>query len=467
MNSDTFKVSSELFLIPEEGGTYLVSAPGKRLIMRLDASHVNMLNRIEKGTLAEKDKNSDFVKSLIKAGIVNGKPDGITAPQNDSAYSPTQVTLFLTNQCNLKCKYCYAAKNDGENLALPMEIGYAAIDFIVRNCIKNNAKNISVAFHGGGEQTTAWDSLVSICDYAKEQSRKNDLKLNIGLATNGVFSEEKALWIAKNMSSVSLSVDGPPRIQDRQRPLRNGRKSSGQVLRTIKVFRKHKFPYHIQATITSESVKLLPELVRYFARYLKTAELKFEPAYSSGRCMSTPHLVPENKEFAHYYNQAWLVAKKHKIRLSFSGTRLFGPQQIYFCGAFMSPFSITPDGIVTSCFEVCDANSEYREIFHVGKYDSGSKSFFIDDKVLKALRERSVHKIPSCQKCFCKYSCGGDCSIRNLRFFRTNNLNMVGSRCEIIRDVTRFQMSYIMDKVSEKPEYYAKKEAVIFGGYHE
>jgi uncharacterized protein len=467
MNPDTFKISSELFLIPEQNDAYLVYAPQKRFFMRLDANHVNILNRIEKGMLTENDKDSDFVKSLIKCGIVNGKPDETEEFHVYPEYSPTQVTLFLTNQCNLKCKYCYAAKNDSDNLALPLEIGYAAVDFVVRNCIKGNVKYFTVTFHGGGEQTTAWDSLVSICDYAKEQSLKNSLKLNIGLASNGVFSEKKALWMVNNLSSVTLSVDGPPRIQDSQRPLKDGRKSSGQVHRTISIFKKHKFPYHIQSTVTSESVKSLPEIVRYFARHAKPLELKFEPAYSSGRCASTPHLVPGKKEFVQYYNKAWLEAKKLGIKLSFSGTRLFGPRKVYFCGAFMSPFSITPDGIVTSCFEICDANSEYREIFHIGKYDSDGKSFIIDDKALKTLRERSVHKIPSCQRCFCKYSCAGDCAIRNLRFFGTNKLNMVGSRCEVIRDITRFQMSYIMDRISEKPEYYAKKEAAIFGGYHE
>lgn len=442
------EINSELFLIPDPPG-YLVFAPLRRMVFRADAATVNMLAALQRGDEGAVDPENLAIQTLKACGVIDGPPEQKPPMPVASRYKPTRVTLFLTSRCNLGCCYCYGNANT-EHLELSEEVGRAAIDYIARNCVEEKAKTLSVGFHGGGEPTMAWDRLVTLTAYAREVAERERLELNTGIATNGCFGVDRAKWMAENLSFVSISVDGPPEIQDLQRPFPNGAPSSGIIESVVDVFHEANFPYSVQATFTAETMSKMPEAARYFAKRMKARFLKFEPVSDAGRFADRPEMIPDMKQFGEWYNRAYEVASEEGIYLAFSGIRLWGAAVSYFCGAFIEPFTITPDGYVTACYEACSKTMPFDNVFLIGRHDAEKRDFVIDMDRLNRLRTRNVYNLDPCNRCFCKYSCGGDCATRNFRIHGSEDLTLVGARCEAIREITRFRLRKYVERAAEQ-----------------
>lgn len=416
--------------------------------MRLEASGVNLLARLKRGRPRKGDADTDLVRALTKAGIVNGKVEGPLNTAVGTPFAPTRVTLLLTQRCNLACRYCYAGKHSGDKV-MPERVGKAAIEYAADNCIKRGKKILELGIHGGGEPTTAWDELVAFLDYGKKIASEAGLTLRAGLATNAYMSPRKAVWVAANFSNVNISLDGPPRIQDRMRPTRSGSPSSAVIRRTLGILQERGTPYGIQSTITKDTVREMPSIVSYFARYTKPTLVKFEPVSDCGRFHGHGDQIPSGLEFARYFNEAYDVGAYKRLHVAFSGIRLNGSGLSCFCGAFGEPFSVTPDGFVSACYEVYSAQTPFADTFLFGTYDKASGRFVIDKLKLERLRRRNIYDLPVCKKCFCKYSCAGDCATRNFRLAGSDDLSAVGARCEAIREITRYRLDAIV-KNSDK-----------------
>lgn len=449
------RLNSELFLIPD-GNEYLVYAPLRKCLLRVTPQHVNLLVRLKNGQCQPGDSESDFYKSLTKAGIVDGPPELPPPTSVAQPFAPTRTTLLLTTRCNLACKYCYADAGK-TGLVMKEKIGRAALDYLAANCKRTGKRNMTVGFHGGGEPTMAWEELVALTTYAKEVSAKYELKLGLGLATNGCFSESKARWIAAHFPHANISLDGPPRIQDAMRPRKDGGRSWPMIRRVLKVFDECKTLYSLQATVTHNTVRDMPGIVRYVARYTHPRALKFEPVSDSGRYSGRAEEKPLAMEFARWFNRAREEGERLGLAVTFSGLRLPGPPVSTFCGAFAEPFGVTPEGYVTACFEAFCGTATDTDLYLFGRWDESIGTFVIDNEKLERLRQRHVYNLEPCLRCFCKYSCAGDCATRNSRSFGNRDLFQIGARCEAIREITRQSLSEIPTRATRSPNQNQKR----------
>ena len=75
---------------------------------------------------------------------------------------------------------------------------------------------MAVRFHGVGEPTLNWDVLVGIAEHAADLCSKNNIRLELTLATNGILTDAQRAWLGKNMTSVRLSFDGFAEVQNSQ-----------------------------------------------------------------------------------------------------------------------------------------------------------------------------------------------------------------------------------------------------------
>lgn len=448
---------AELFVIPEEDGDYLVYAPVQGVVLRTTATGVNVLARLQQGRGTVADHAAPVAKALTDASVLG---DSSAPPRFATAtgYVPTRVTLLLTTRCNLACRYCYAGDHAGPARTIPENVGRAAIAAAVANCKARRVASLGLGFHGGGEPTEAWDELVALIEYARTACRENDLKLDVGVATNGCLSDEKAQWLAGNVSSVNLSLDGPPDIQNRNRPSRGGGESSRRVLAFTKRLDEASIPYGIQATVTREDVDRMPEIVRYLATHTKANLIKFEPACRCGRFLNQSDEIPDAAAFTRAFNAAFDEGWRCRARVAFSGVRIFAGPLSTFCGAFCEPFAVTPDGHVSACFEVYDAGSAYADTFLIGAYDPVTGGFRMDDAKLACLRTRTVSNLGACRDCFCKYMCAGDCATRSFRFHRGADLLEAGGRCETIRAIAKHQLTHYVNQQTQGAKIPVVKE---------
>jgi len=399
--------STNIFVLPNNG-RYLVYAPLRGLVFEANAEAVAQLRECcETGDLRALD--ADLAQALGGVDWILAEDNLVPLP-DERPFAPGRVTLFLTNRCNLRCTYCYAEAGDRPARTMEETLWRAALDFAWGNA-RQRGGPLYVGFHGGGEPTVAWDALVGAVEYAEHLTRDYAPGVRLALSTNGLLSEAKIDFLAQHFPGLMLSLDGPRDIQDRQRPKPNGQGSFDEVMASVSRFWERGLPFSIRATITAYSVRRMTEMVDFFVEETGCRSLHFEPVFSCGRCTGSNDERPSYDLFAEEFIRAFRHGIERQAAVRYSAARLLG-RKLSFCGLPQDNFNVTPDGLVTSCFEVCDASHPLATQFVYGRFDRDTGTFRIDQERLRQLRALVVPNKPYCDHCFCRWQCAGDCPVR-------------------------------------------------------
>jgi len=419
---------TNVFAVPHDG-SYIVYAPLAGRIVHANGECVSQLRRyLENHDSTGVDET--IIRRLGGLSWLEGQGEPIPLPV-DRQFHPTEVTLFLTNRCNLRCTYCYAEAGEFAALEMTPDVYRAAIDLVARNA-RRAGRPIRVGFHGGGEPTMAWGAMTGAVEYAR--SLADGRGVSFAIATNGVMNRDKAEFVAKTFPMVTLSFDGLPDVQDEQRPFPNGSSSFDGVMAFIEVLQGHDTPFTIRSTITGRNVERQTEMVDYLLDHTECHLLHFEPVFLSGRHRRTDGRAVSADAFAENFIAAYDRANSRGVTLRYSAARLGGPF-LSFCGVAQDPFSITPDGDVTACFEVCRRENPLSEEFYFGRFNGERGGFDIDVERLASLRSVIVLNKPLCDGCFARWSCAGDCPVKMGRL--KLDFQKPSPRCHMNRAITK------------------------------
>ncbi len=441
------KRKEELFVIDHSNGQKMIYAPLRKRLIAANQDVVNIVHDHCLGVrIAPDSPAGDILRKLKKEGLIGGKvPDLPTHPQN-IAFCPHEVTLFLTSRCNLRCRYCYADAGI-KKIDMPLEIAKAAIDYVAASAGILGHDSFAVGFHGGGEPTVAWSLLVACCEYARSIAEKKGLNLELFAATNGVFTPAKRQYIAQTFKTVNISLDGPEDIQNYNRPMRSGRGSYQAIKDTLEYFDKTGLYYGIRATVTAATIDRIEEIAEHLCKTFRPAYLHIEPAWFCGRCLTTQESPPEDDQFIAGFRRAKAVGAAYGRDIHYSGARL-DVLTCKFCGAPGDSFTVLPEGIVTSCYEITEMTDPRAAIFHYGKYDPETKTFQFNQERIEALKKLSVENLPFCDDCFCRWHCAGDCIAKA---FKINIEQHQGTeRCTINRGVLSAELADLIN--AHEPE---------------
>lgn len=436
------RITAELFTIPVEGA-YLVYAPLRQAAFFANTSVVNRLADWQEGGCdLNQPGDEDLVEFLRRLEVVDGGEEiqPITTYRGDP--KPTQVSLFLTTACNLRCTYCYASAGDTPVRTMPLEVAQRGIDFVIGNALELGRPEIDLVFHGGGEPSVNWKTLTGAYDYACERAGTAGLQVRAALASNGVLPDFKIDWIMEHLDGVSLSFDGLPEVHDANRLTVLGTGSSEAVIRTIRRFDAARFNYGLRLTVTREHINKMEASIRYICRNFRPARIQVEPAYQLGRWREAPSA--ETAEFITGFRAAQAAARDYGQEIFFSAARV-GSLSNHFCGVTRDSFCLTADGNVSACYETFLEENEWAKAFFYGAYEPENRTYRFNLPVLNQLREQTVDNRAFCQGCFAKWTCGGDCYHKSLTV--NGEGEFAGSdRCHIIRELTKDQ---ILTKVAE------------------
>ncbi|MDR1664048.1 MAG: radical SAM protein [Clostridiales bacterium] len=423
----------EIFFLAYDD-SYILYAPLRKFIAVVNRDTRDaVIKRLHNQPLHEIEQS--VVTVLEKRGVFD---EGFAYPKVDETFAPTRVTLFPSDRCNLRCRYCYASAEDGGH-KLPMPAARAAIDLIARNAKEKGFKQFSMGFHGNGEPFTAFDVVQECCEYMSETAEREGLKYTISAATNGVMPEDRLDYMVAWITDVNVSSDILPDVQNRQRPLAGGRGSFEQVDHTLKRLDKAGVQYGIRATITSESVYRLREMAAFVKEnYPKCKLLHMEPVFEVGRALANRQSAPEPRVFVREFLKAQEELAGTSIRLVYSGERSNTYCQC-FCSVCSNGYTVTAEGNVTSCYEVCTFQDVRAGRFIYGRFNAETARFDFDRTVMDGLLTLQVKNIPFCRDCFCKWHCGGDCAAKLLGN-RTPDEHAGSDRCVINRALTYRQV---------------------------
>ncbi len=180
--------------------------------------------------------------------------------------------LHVTNECNLRCHYCYLHKTK-EDMA--SDVGHKAIDAIFRSALKHRFKNIKLKY-AGGEASLRMMGVMVMHDYAVQLAQEHGITLEATILSNGVVLSQRTIdHLKARHISVTISLDGLGDYHDSQRPLVGGRGSCQYVLRTIDRLLANEVVPFISVTISRRNLDGLPGLMQYILAH----ELPFSLNY--------------------------------------------------------------------------------------------------------------------------------------------------------------------------------------------
>ena len=399
-------------------------------------------------------KNSNIRKEMLDAGFFINRGMNVI-PQSQRPKKLSHMTIFLTGSCNLRCRYCYA--RGGEK---PSFIDLDFVKAAVNQFTDKTKKNIKVSLHGGGEPTLAIDRIKQIDEFLKSQFDK----VQYNIQTNGVMDEETLDWVLNNIKGITVSIDGPPYIQDKQRPMVGNKPSSPFVEKTVKrLIDERGKKISTRSTITKFSVEKQTEIVEYFHN-LGISNAQLESLTECGRCLDNMNIYNTRPDFNVYiknFFNALELAEDYGIGVFSTGIS-FKRFTSRFCGASGTNLCLTTDGYISACYEAV-SGTEGPDVFIYGKYDKKNGKIIIDDNKLNYLCQRRVQNMPDCQNCFMKWNCGGSCNARAVR--ATGDMYKPDKKtCEQIRRMGKEFLKYRAkkDMLGIKPVLSRREKKVSF-----
>lgn len=434
--------SAELFHIPVENNRYIVYAPLRRAAFVANASVVNFLASLKEGHCdLSADPDGSLIELLRRLEILDAPPEQLPISEFSGDPEPTSVTLFLTTACNLRCTYCYASAGDTPTKYMSLDVARRGIDFVVANAAKKGLPQFEIAYHGGGEPTVNWRVMTESLNYARQRAAELNLEVRAASASNGVLNDGQIDWIIANLQGINISFDGLPSAHDKHRLTVLGQGSSDLVMRTIRRFDEAGFPYGLRVTVTRDQIAELPDSIEFICANFKTGGIQVEPAYQLGRWTTAPSA--ETEEFIAAYREAQARARAHGRAINYSAARV-GLLTNHFCGVSQDTFALSPDGNVSSCYEVFSEDNPQAKVFFYGTPEPETSQYRFNLPVLNNLRKLGVQHREFCQGCFAKWSCAGDCYHKALTI--SDSKEFQGSdRCHITRELTKDQ---ILEKIA-------------------
>jgi len=176
------------------------------------------------------------------------------------------ITLFLTNNCNLRCTYCFQS-HDREDNVMSEGILEKVFEYI-KNTFESNKNLNALSFvMFGGEPLLTLSKYKSFFDTVREYCKQNEYGYTTQIITNGVLINESNLKILveNNCRNIQITLDGIKEVHDKTRKFRNGKGSFDSVVNGIKLVQSSKElpPPIIRINITQNNYDRVIELIEY------------------------------------------------------------------------------------------------------------------------------------------------------------------------------------------------------------
>lgn len=205
---------------------------------------------------------------------------------NDNAQT---ITFIVTEDCNLRCKYCYII-HKASNIKMNFDVAKKFIDYVLSD--KINKQEAVILEFIGGEPLLEIELIDRICDYFKLKAYEVNSNwywnYRINISTNGVNYSDKSVqhFIQKNKGklNIGISIDGTKEKHDAQRVFPDGSGSYEIIEKNIPLWISQ-FGGHTKATFSHDDLKYLKEsIISLWNKGITevAANVVFEDAWKDG-----------------------------------------------------------------------------------------------------------------------------------------------------------------------------------------
>jgi uncharacterized protein len=179
-----------------------------------------------------------------------------------SYIGPTELIIFQSTPfCNLDCKYCYLPDRNDKS-----KINFDLIELSLKKLVEERLieEKISILWHAG-------EPMVLPIEFYNEINKiilkiiPSEIEVTQHFQTNAtLINDEWCEFFKTNNIEVGISLDGPKHVNDRKRVLRNGKGTFEQVMKGVKLLKKHKIEFSAIAVLTDYSLDFTDEIYDFF-----------------------------------------------------------------------------------------------------------------------------------------------------------------------------------------------------------
>ena len=447
---------------------YLVSAGA---IFQLDDTAARMLERLEQGALDHAElagqlvedgyspaDAEDFIRELRFAGvIVTDEVMRAPPPSSPPRDFPLQaLVLNITNQCNLACTYCYEfgadkiATPQGKKKYMSIDTAKESVDFLLDQSA--GRKGVHITFFGG-ETLMNFPLLKEVVAYATGKAAEVGKSIGFSLTTNAtLLTPEIISFLSDNAIGVTVSMDGPPDLQDKRRVYKSGKGSYAVIEPRLRALIAGHKTRAITARVTlTEGVTDVVRIYRHLKEDLGFHEVGFAPVtsgderdYSIG-AESMEGVLAQFHELADEWLENAVQGRSHGFsNVSETISELIqGVHKSHPCGAGLGLLGVSPSGDLSPCHRFTDADTHT-----LGHISSG-----IDrEKQSDFLARGHVAAKYDCQSCWARPLCAGGCHHEAfVRYGDTGHANL--HYCDWIREWTDRCLKIYGELATKNPEF--------------
>lgn len=268
------------------------------------------------------------------------------------------------------------------------------------------------------------------------------------MTTNAILlNEERARFFKDNNFFITVSIDGPKNIHDKNRYFINKKGSYDLVESGIKLLLNEEVKIRARATINSACLKL-SEIEEHFERMgFSDIALSFVDTDNAS------DLYIDQSDFNKIYYEIDKLGQKCIDQLQEFGSTKINMfktllERLYYhrpatrsCGAGTTYMAFTPDGNLYPCHRF----SNWKD-YYLGNFDSSTinNKSFINCSILKRKK---------CEKCFGKFICGGNC-MHSSALFGESIFDTDTHYCDILRRIMQTSIYIYYTAKSSNPDIF-------------
>lgn len=317
--------------------------------------------------------------------------------------------IWVTQECNLSCKYCY--EKEKRKSYLNLEEADQFVEFILKY---QTDKLNQVHFHGG-EPLLNWNVIKYIIKRINHSSLKMG-RFQYSFTTNGIFFTNDMLYFFKeNDIQISVSVDGKSETHDKNRIDKRGKGTYYKVKKSLKKLEENGIEYEIRMTFDSQTISELAQNVKFLLENFNFSCLRWAPDlfYCRWNEEKVQILMEQYQNIMEYQKK---LKKEQAEKIAFFNKDNFN--KLGRCCGGITEINIDTKGDLYPCTYVCG-----NENFLIGNIKIG-----LDIDSIKRIHSNMQKSYMKCESCH-------------------NNAYCVGNRCKVINYAEDTMSSVYMENL--------------------
>lgn len=354
---------------------------------------------------------TETVRELLALELVNdGRPltDDIGTRRVDQ-FPLTTVVLNVNTGCNLSCTYCYKEDLDIPSAGRKMELQTAvdSVEMLLRE--SPDEDRYTVVFFGG-EPLSNRPLIEAMVDYCDKRFASLGKQVEYVMTTNATLLTDEIIdWLNSHRFGLSVSMDGPKAIHDKNRITVGGQGTYDVVRRKAQrlLERYDSRPVGARVTLTRGTTEV-EQIWDHLFNEMGFSEVGFAPVTSGD--ISSYNLTSEElvEVFAGMkrLGQRYLEAALEHRNIGFSNMHQLitdlheGHKKALPCGAGLKMLAVDHEGELNLCHRFTGSDMPT-----FGNVKSGVQQVELGDFLSKRLDRTDT----GCASCRIRNLCSGGC----------------------------------------------------------